>query len=308
MRIGSKGTSRALLITSTFPVMDSMWGMSLPEIERWSSRTVVVRGLNPGPMTGPGTNTYLLGTGTRPLLLDTGIGKPGYVPLLEQALAEECGTHAPGDLIITHVHPDHIGGAADVLRRFGSRQVAKLPWPGKDEHYELELTPLANGSEIKTQGATLRAVHTPGHARDHLCFYLEEERALFTGDLVLGAGTTVIPQDGGDMALYLESLEQLLELDLDRIYPGHGPMIENPRAKIEAYLQHRRERETQIEQAIRAGGTSVEKIVQTVYRDTPSILHPAAAQSVLSHLLKLERERRAARSLDDSGEEHWGLA
>ncbi len=285
-----------------------MWGMSLPDIDRWSSRVVVVRGLNPGPFTGPGTNTYLIGTGSHPLLLDTGVGIDGYVPLLERALEEECASDAPGDLVITHVHPDHLGGAPSVLRRFGARSVAKLPWPRKDERFEIEITPLAEGAEIKTEGATLRAFHTPGHAQDHLCFYLEEEQALFTGDVVLGAGTSVIPLDGGDMALYLDSLRRILELDLERIYPGHGPYIDDPRAKVEEYIQHRHLREAQIMEAIRAGFTSVEKIIEEVYRETPRALYPAAAQSVLSHLIMLERASRASRAVDASGEEHWALA
>ena len=288
--------------------MDSLWGMSLPGIERWSSRVVVVRGLNPGPMTGPGTNTYLVGTGSRPLLLDTGAGIAGYVELLERALAEEHASTGPGDLVVTHVHPDHLGGTPSVLQRFGSRSVSKLPWPDRDDRFEVEITPLTYGAEITTKGATLRAIHTPGHAQDHLCFYLEEERALFTGDVVLGAGTTVIPIDGGDMTLYLESLGRILGLDLERIYPGHGPLIDDPRTKLEAYVLHRHEREGQIIDAVRAGLTSVDQIVEGIYRETPRALHAAAAQSVLSHLLKLERESRAARAMDASGAEHWALA
>lgn len=284
-----------------------MWGMSLPDIERWSRRVVAVRGLNPGPLTGPGTNTYLIGNGRRPLLLDTGVGVDGYLPLLERALEEECGSDAPGDLVITHVHPDHMGGAPALLQHFGARCVAKFPWPARDERFDIQLTPLADGAEIRADGVSLRAIHMPGHAQDHLCFYLEEEAALFTGDVVLGAGTTVIPLEGGDMTLYLDSLRRILELDLARIYPGHGPLIHDPRAKIEEYLQHREQRETQIMEAIRAGLTSVERMVEKLYRETPKALHPAAAQSVLSHLLKLEREGRASRSLDAAGEEHWGL-
>ncbi len=285
-----------------------MWGMKLPDIERWSERVVVVRGQNPGPFTGPGTNTYLVGTGDRPFLLDTGSGKPSYLPLLEQALSRELGCAAPGDVLLTHVHGDHIGGVADVLARYGPRRVSKMPWPGKDERYGLALEPIRAGDVFRTEGATLRAIHTPGHAEDHICFYLEEERALFTGDVVLGAGTTVIPLDGGDMGLYLESLERLLALELARIYPGHGPLIAEPRAKLLEYLEHRRERERQIVAAARAGATTVERMVERIYVDTPRALWPAAGQSVLSHLHKLEREHRAQRSRDVDGEEHWALS
>jgi glyoxylase-like metal-dependent hydrolase (beta-lactamase superfamily II) len=285
-----------------------MWGMKVPDIERWSPRVVVVRGQNPGPFTGPGTNSYLVGTGQRPLLIDPGAGEPAYLPLLEQALAREVGADAPGDVLVTHVHPDHIGGVASVLARYGPRRVSKMPWPGKDERWGLALEPIGAGDVFRAEGATLRAIHTPGHAQDHICFYLEEERALFTGDLVLGAGTTVIPLDGGDMGLYLASLARLLELDIARIYPGHGPYIAEPVAKLEAYIAHRRERERQIVAALRAGETTVERMVERIYVDTPRPLWAAAGQSVLSHLHQLERERRAVRSRDVDGEEHWALS
>ena len=284
-----------------------MWGMKLPDIDRWSPSVVVVRGQNPGPFTGPGTNTYLVGGGSRPFLLDTGSGVPAYMPLLEQALERECGTDAPGDLLVTHVHADHIGGAPNVLARYGKRAVAKHPWPGRDERFELELTPIRAGDVFRGDGVTLRAIHTPGHAQDHICFYLEEERALFTGDVVLGAGTTVIPLDGGDMADYLASLERMLELELARIYPGHGPLIADPKAKLREYIAHRLERERQIVAAVRAGASTVDVMVERIYVDTPRALWPAAGQSVLSHLHKLERERRAVRSRDPAGEEHWAL-
>ena len=285
-----------------------MYGTTVPDVERWSDRVVVVRGLNPGPFTGPGTNTCLIGTGPRPLLLDTGSGADGYLPLLEGALRDECGTDAPGDIVLTHVHPDHIGGAADVVARFGPRKVSKKPWPGRDEQFPVELTPLEDGAVIKTDGATLRAVYTPGHAQDHLCFYLEEESALFTGDVILGIGTTVIPLEGGDMGLYLASLEKLLSLDLKRIYPGHGPAIDQPYDKIREYISHRLEREQQILAAIRAGARTVEQMVERIYVDTPRVLYPAAGQSVLSHLLKLEHEKSAGRTTDASGEEFWALS
>ncbi len=288
-------------------VTDSMFGTSAPDVERWSSRVVVVRGLNPGPFTGPGTNTYLIGTGSSRLLLDTGSGVAGYLPLLEGALIDECDGASLGDIVLTHVHPDHIGGAADVIGRFGARTVYKKPWPGRDESYPVELTPLAEGDRIETEGATLRAIYTPGHAVDHICFYLEEERALFTGDVVLGQGTTVIPQDGGDMGLYLDTLHRLLELDTARIYPGHGPLIADPRAKLRDYIEHRMERERQVMEALRSGAQSIPEMVERIYVDTPPARHPAAGQSVRSHLIKLEAEKRAQRSLDAANEEIWAL-
>ncbi len=288
-------------------VTDSMQGMKLPDVDRWSERVVVVRGLNPGPFTGPGTNTYLIGTGPRPLLIDTGAGRPGYVELIERALRDECHADTLGDILVTHVHGDHIGGAASLLEALGPRPVHKFPWSSRDAEFEVELTPIEDGDTFETEGATLRALHTPGHAQDHICFYLEEERALFTGDVILGAGTTVIPLEGGDLGLYLDTLERLSRLDLELIYPGHGPRIDDPQRKIREYIEHRLEREKQILAAIRDGADTVERIVEQIYVDTPRYLFPAAGQSVLSHLIKLERESRAGRATDAAGEERWGL-
>ena len=284
-----------------------MQGMTLPDVERWSSGVVVVRGLNPGPFTGPGTNTYLLGTGPERFLLDTGSGVAGYVDLLEAALIDSCDGAHLGDILVTHTHPDHLGGAPDVLQRFGERTVSKMPWPERDRHVALEIAEIGHGHVFESDGISLRAIHTPGHAQDHLCFYVEEERALFTGDVVLGAGTAVIPLDGGDMALYLDSLQRLLALDLERIYPGHGPFISKPREKLREYIDHRLEREAQIIDAIGRGATTVEQMVELIYVDTPRYLYAAAGQSVLSHLLKLQTERRASRSMDVGGEEHWAI-
>jgi glyoxylase-like metal-dependent hydrolase (beta-lactamase superfamily II) len=230
------------------------------------------------------------------------------VDLLEGALFDECGGAELGDILITHTHPDHLGGVPDILRRFGEREVSKMPWPERDQRVAAEITEIGDGDVFQTDGVSLRAIHTPGHAQDHLCFYMEEERALFTGDVVLGAGTAVIPLDGGDMALYLDSLQRLLDLELERIYPGHGPFISKPKEKLREYIDHRAERERAIIDAVARGATTVEQMVEHIYTDTPRYLHPAAGQSVLSHLLKLQSERRAARTLDAGGEEHWAVA
>jgi len=150
-----------------------------------------------------------------------------------------------------------------------------------------------DGAVVSTEGATLRAIWTPGHARDHLCFYFEEEKAIFTGDVVLGAGTTVIGDDG-DLGDYLDSLKRLLALDVEVIYPAHGPVIRNARAKIEQYIAHRLLREEQVLDGLRAGVSEVPLLVKRMYTDVPEALHAAAAMSVLAHLRKLEKERRVA--------------
>jgi glyoxylase-like metal-dependent hydrolase (beta-lactamase superfamily II) len=284
-----------------------MLGLEMPDVDVWSDRVVVALGQNPGTFTGPGTNSYLIGTGRERLLLDPGQGLPAYLPVLEQALERaSCRIQA---IVLTHGHPDHIGGVPSVLERFGPLEVSKRPWPGIDERHDVRLAPIDDGSVIRTEGATLRAVHTPGHAPDHLCFVLEEESSLFSGDNVLGVGTTVIPLETGDLREYMASLECLLEEAPERIYPAHGPVIADGRAKLREYLAHRRERDVQILAALgHEGVDTIPAIVEIVYAAYPKQLHAAAGQSVASHLVKLEREGRVERDAATPQRARWKLA
>jgi len=276
------------------PAANVMIGLSMPEVDTWSPRVVTALGMNPGIFTGPGTNTYLIGTGPRRILLDTGQGVAAYEAVLERAL-ERASCAGLQEIVLTHGHVDHIGGVRSILEKFGPLRVSKLPDP-EDLATSLPLSPLHDGDVVQTEGATLRAVFTPGHARDHLCFWLEEERALFSGDNVLGVGTTVIPTEGGDLLDYMTSLTKLLASAPCRIYPAHGPRIEDGVAKLREYIAHREERERQILAALGATGSAlVPELVERIYVDVPAVLHRAAAQSVASHLLKLEREGRARR-------------
>jgi glyoxylase-like metal-dependent hydrolase (beta-lactamase superfamily II) len=269
-------------------------GLTLPDVDVWSERVVVALGQNPGAFTGPGTNTYLVGTGRRRILLDTGEGRAEYLPVLERALARAGGVSLQ-EIVLTHGHPDHMGGVAKVIERYGPLRVSKRPWPGVDDRYPVEVTPLGDGDRVACEGATLRAIHTPGHAVDHLCFRLEEEGSLFSGDNVLGVGTTVIPPQGGDLLDYMASLERLLAERPGAIYPAHGPRIADGTAKIREYIAHRLERERQILDALRAGLERIPDVVKRVYAAYPEALHGAAGLSVTAHLLKLEREGRVRR-------------
>lgn len=277
-------------------VTSSMLGLSMPDIDRWSERVIDVLGQNPGPFTGPGTNTYIVGTGARRLLLDAGQGVDEHVDLLARALDELASGATFETVVLTHAHPDHMGGLEKVVERFRPDSVKKKAWPEWDRGASFEV--IEDGAELRVEGATLRAIHTPGHARDHLCYYLVEEKAVFTGDVVLGAGTTVIPRDG-DLGDYLASLRRLLELDLDVIYPAHGPAIRDPYGKINEYLAHRALREQQILEGLAAGLRAVSDLVRRIYVDVPEWLYAAAGVSVEAHLRKLEKEGTVARVGED---------
>lgn len=309
-------------------------GTELPDIAILSSRVAVALGQNPSLFTGPGTNTYLIGTGPKRLLLDTGSGHDEYMPVLEEAIAR-VGCRELEGIVLTHAHPDHIGGVNQVRKHFGSMPVYKLPWPKEgglrsprlenpsasaahsdtpsdtrpeahpDSLADGPLEVLEDGDVVETEGAHLRAILTPGHAPDHLCFLLDEEQNLFSGDNVLGIGTTVIPAESGNLGDYMNSLERLLITNPKQIYPAHGPRIEAGVAKIKEYIAHRLAREQQVLDALAAGDEDAMTMVKRIYVGYPEKLHLAAAQSVTSHLKKLEREGRVH---SDADQTLWKLA
>ena len=262
-----------------------------------------VLGLNPGMMTGPGTNTYLIGR-RDPILLDTGAGVDDYVPLFGRYL-DERGWSQPSRVVLTHRHRDHLGGVPHLRERYRGLRVAKMIY--RDEGLPENMENLADGARIEGDGATLVALHTPGHASDHLCYYLEEEKAVFTGDVVLGGSTTVIPAEDGDLLDYLSSLKRLQSLDVQRIYPAHGPVIEDAQGKLTEYIEHRMLRERQILQALGDGLRTIPTMVERIYAEVPKNLHAMAGQSVASHLKKLAREGRVREHPERDAPSRWEL-
>jgi glyoxylase-like metal-dependent hydrolase (beta-lactamase superfamily II) len=252
---------------------------------------------NPSPLTLEGTNTFVVaepGAGSA-VVIDPGPAGDGHAG----AVVEACGGRAVELVLLTHTHVDHAEGARAFAGRVGAPLAALAPgWatPGAPD--------LAGGEPVAAAGLELRPLPTPGHAADHCCFRLDAERAVFTGDHVLGRGTTVVEWPGGDMAAYLESLRLLLDLRPERLYPGHGPAVADATARVEGYLAHRLEREAQVLAALGAGDRTPAEVVARVYAAVDPALHPAAELSVRAHLAKLAAEGRV---VADPGGERFRL-
>jgi glyoxylase-like metal-dependent hydrolase (beta-lactamase superfamily II) len=247
----------------------------------------VVTAPNPGFMTVDGTNQYLLGD-THLTMIDAALG---VGPNLDRLRVElESGGASVVQILLTHIHPDHLGGALELRSEFGARlgmHSSRRGYAGVEPDWTYE-----DGDEIAFDAGVLRVVHTPGHESGHCCFYEPSRRWLFTGDHVVGQGTVVIAPPDGDMAAYIESLERLLALPATLLLGGHGPVVRDPRSKIQEYIAHRRMREEQVLECVRAGHGKIPEIVAILYRDVDPVLHVVAEKSVHAHLLKLIGEGR----------------
>jgi glyoxylase-like metal-dependent hydrolase (beta-lactamase superfamily II) len=242
---------------------------------------------NPSVMTGPGTNTYLVGV-DEIAVIDPGPADPAHL----EAIAG-CGGDRIRWILLTHTHEDHAPGAANLARRTGAKILAyvdELPDGSKVDRV------LRDGDDVEATEYHLRALHTPGHASDHLCFLLPEERTLFTGDHIMEGSTVVIAPPDGDMGQYLESLYRLKQIRprLKAIAPGHGHVITEPGAVIDSYIDHRLAREQQVLDALsETGSSTIGELVEQIYVGVPPELHSWAALSVWAHLRKLASEGRA---------------
>jgi glyoxylase-like metal-dependent hydrolase (beta-lactamase superfamily II) len=261
--------------------------------ETWSPRVTRVLAPNPSPLTLEGTNTFVAaepGAGTV-VVIDPGPADEGHA----RAVLGASGGRGVELVLLTHTHVDHAEGARAFADRVGAPLAAIAPgWSTAGA------PDLASGAPVAAAGLELRPLPTPGHAADHCCFGLAAERAVFTGDHVLGRGTTVVEWPGGDMADYLASLELLLDLHPERLYPGHGPLVPDAVARVEGYLAHRRGREAQVLAALAAGDRTPAEVVARVYAEVDPALHPAAELSVRAHLAKLVGEGRVVAG--DDGE------
>jgi len=269
----------------------------IPKTSKLSSLVHRVLGCNPGPMTLQGTNTYLVGDGARRLLIDTGeVNVPEYCHHLQRTLQDEsCSIK---DIVVTHWHHDHIGGVPDVLNLMKTPvPVHKYPREEDGLIDGLKLKSLQDGDLLKSDGATCKVYHTPGHTSDHVILHLQEENAVFSADCILGEGTAVFES----LFHYMKSLEKILELQPSIIYPGHGPVVNDPIPKIQYYIKHRLEREKQILNCLQSAngkGLSSMDIVKSVYKATPENLWKAAQVNVIHHLEKLQMESKVCHEKD----------
>jgi glyoxylase-like metal-dependent hydrolase (beta-lactamase superfamily II) len=249
-------------------------------------------------MTLQGTNTYLVAGMDGCVVIDPGPAIESHLAAVAEATQAHGGARA---LLVTHGHPDHVAGAARL------RELTGAPiWAWSRAGSPVADVTLADGALVSLGDRRLRALHTPGHRYDHLCFLLEGTGTLFAGDLVAGAGTVVIAPPEGDLSDYLASLRRLLALEphaLRQLAPGHGPVRDDARALLEGYIAHREQRERQLLAALSEGdeqrGQRVAALVARIYSDVAPDLWPVAAYSTLSGLLKLEREGRA-QQIDDT--------
>lgn len=262
-----------------------------------------VRAPNPGLMRADGTNTYIIGA-TELALVDPGPAIDSHVRVLQRVTGKRLRW-----ILCTHTHHDHSPAAA-VLKRLTGAQVLGRRAPRDERHdqtFEPDVT-LSDGDIVTGADFTIEAIHTPGHTSNHLCFLLNEERVLFSGDHMMGGSTVVISPPDGSMRAYINSLRRLADLDLRLVAPGHGPLITEPNTAIRQLIEHRLKREQKVLAALRAVTQArLDELLPVAYDDVATAFRRAARRSLQAHLIKLEedglvrrlRDRTALQSTDD---------
>lgn len=258
-------------------------------VTRLSAQVQRLTAPNPGPLTGPGTNTYLLGSADAYAVIDPGPADAAHIDALLSATQGRIRW-----ILVTHTHHDHSPAAAVLKERTGAELLglaAAVP-DRQDQSFQPDRQP-AHGEHLTLGACRLRVIHTPGHASNHLCYLLEDEKLLFTGDHVMQGSTVVINPPDGDMAAYIASLRALLAENIDWFAPGHGFLVADPHTVVHRLLAHRQAREDKVLAVLREQGTAtLAQLLPAVYDDVPVQLHALASRSLLAHLLKLRGEDR----------------
>jgi glyoxylase-like metal-dependent hydrolase (beta-lactamase superfamily II) len=261
-------------------------------------KPVLLSAHNPGAMTGPGNNTYLVAGSGRAALIDAGVGNSQHLHDLTAALAAHDARLAC--VLVTHFHADHASGAPAIAAVHPTAVFEKYPWPQEDGRYDVPWRALADGDLVAAGDHELTVLHTPGHSPDHAAFWHEPSRTVFSGDLVTRDSSVMIHSSrGGNLAEYMASLERLLALEPRLLLPAHGARIDDPRGVLTGYLEHRRARERQVIAAIERGHATVQAIAESIYDGLDPALMPAARENVRAHLEKLKADGVAV--MDESG-------
>lgn len=275
----------------------------MPDITHYTATPVSARvrritAPNPGRMTGPGTNTYIVGEHEL-AVIDPGPPIDSHI----DALVDICAGRLKW-ILVTHTHRDHSPGAVPLAERTGAELIGNIiPNDGFQDVSFNTARPLAQDDTVGNDEFTIRALLTPGHVANHVCYLVEEDRLLVTGDHMMGGSTVVIVPPAGSMKDYIESLERMLKYDVEFVAPGHGDLIAQPADEVRRLIAHRLKREDKVAEALKQlAPSSVKGLVPTVYDDVDPAMHEWAALSLHAHLLKLEAEGRAV-----VADELWSL-
>jgi glyoxylase-like metal-dependent hydrolase (beta-lactamase superfamily II) len=254
---------------------------------------------NPGNFTYTGTGVFIIGTG-EVAVLDPGPAMPEHEAALDAALAGERVSH----VFVTHHHLDHSPLAHTLAKKHGCKVHGRMPKVTEPEGGEVRMeagddlgfrpdVQIEDGDVFTGPDWTLTALHTPGHTSNHLCYALTEENALFSGDHVMGWSTSVVSPPDGSMGDYMAQLKRIRAMGFDTIFPTHGPQITDPQPFLDAYIAHRENREAQVLKQLENGQSTIKAMVAVMYADVDKRLHPAAAHSVLAHMIHLVEQGKA---------------